>query len=109
MFFGCSSLKELNLSNFNTNKVTDMRSMFSDCSSLEELDISNFNTNHVEVMEWMFFRCSSLKELNLPNFNNDTDMLYMFNGCSEQLRNKIRTQYKNLNECAFYEYYVFNK
>ena len=28
MFWGCSSLKELNLSNFNTNNVTDMEGMF---------------------------------------------------------------------------------
>ena len=32
MFYGCLSLKELNLSNFNTNKVTDMTHMFSGCS-----------------------------------------------------------------------------
>ena len=32
MFFGCSSLKELNLSNFNTNNVTYMYGMFSGCS-----------------------------------------------------------------------------
>ena len=32
MFFGCLSLKEINLSNFNTNNVTDMSGMFSGCS-----------------------------------------------------------------------------
>ena len=32
MFSGCSSLKELNLSNFNTNNVTNMVCMFSGCS-----------------------------------------------------------------------------
>ena len=35
MFFNCSSLKELNLNNFNTNNVTDMNGMFYACS--EEL------------------------------------------------------------------------
>ena len=35
MFVGCSSLKELNLNNFNTNNVTDMSGMFSGC--LDEL------------------------------------------------------------------------
>ena len=47
MFCGCSSLKELNLSNFNTNNVNNMSGMFSGCSSLEELNLSNFNTNNV--------------------------------------------------------------
>ena len=37
MFYGCSSLKELNLFNFNTNNVTYMSSMFYNCSSLKEL------------------------------------------------------------------------
>ena len=32
MFYGCSSLKELNLSNFNTNNVINMGYMFSGCS-----------------------------------------------------------------------------
>ena len=47
-------LKELNLSNFNTNNVTDMRSMFSECSSLKELNLINFNTNIVII----FMVCS---------------------------------------------------
>ena len=33
MFSGCSSLKELNLNNFNTNNVTNMYDMFSGCSN----------------------------------------------------------------------------
>ena len=37
MFSGCSSLKELNLNNFNTNNVTNMNGMFYGCSSLKEL------------------------------------------------------------------------
>ena len=44
MFYECSSLKEFNLSNFNTNNLTDMRAMFWGCSSLKELNLSNFNT-----------------------------------------------------------------
>ena len=32
MFYECSSLKELNLKNFNTNNVTNMNSMFFGCS-----------------------------------------------------------------------------
>ena len=33
MFYGCSSLKELNLFTFNTNKVINMSHMFSGCSN----------------------------------------------------------------------------
>jgi surface protein len=37
MFSGCSSLKEINLSSFNTNQVTNMNRMFYNCSSLKNL------------------------------------------------------------------------
>ena len=47
MFFGCLSLKELNLNNFNTNNVIDMSYMFDECKSLEKLYINNFNINEV--------------------------------------------------------------
>ena len=77
MFWGCSSLKELNLSNFNTNNVTYMTCMFDGCSSLKELNLSNFNTNNV------------------------TNMVCMFDGCSDQFQNKIRSEYKNIKEEAF--------
>ena len=45
-----------------------MNGMFDGCSSLKELNLSNFNTNNVTNMAFMFCRCSSLKELNLSNF-----------------------------------------
>ena len=40
-----------------------MSHMFSGCSSLKKLNISNFNTNNVKDKSYMFSRCISLKEL----------------------------------------------
>ena len=54
MLRGCSSLKKLNLSNFNTNNVTNMSGIFSESSSLKELNIYNLNTNNVTSMRGMF-------------------------------------------------------
>ena len=65
MFYECSSLKELNLNNFNIDKVTDMSFMFSRCSSLKELNINNFNTNNVTDMRYMFSKCSDELKLKL--------------------------------------------
>ena len=76
MFAGCSSLKILNISNFNTKKVTTMYIMFNGCSSLIELNLSNFNTKNV------------------------TNMSGMFSGCSKQLKNKMRSL-KKFVENAF--------
>ena len=79
--------------------------MFSGCLSLKEINLSNFNTNNVINMDGMFSRCSSLKELNLSNFNtnNVTDMSFMFSKCPDQLKLKIKSQYKNFQEIAFYD------
>ena len=71
-----------------------MRNMFCYCLSLIELDISNFNTNNVTNMKCMFFKCSSLKELNLSNFNIniENDMRYMLDGCSDELKKKSNSK-----------------
>ena len=84
MFRGCSSLKSLDLSNFNTPNVERMGYMLSDCSSLESLDLSNFNTPNVIEMDYMFSGCSSLKSLDLSNFNTTKveNMENVFANCS---------------------------
>ena len=84
MFYGCSALKSLDLTNFNTAKVTDMSFMFSGCSALTSLDLTKFNTAKVVNMGNMFYGCSALTSLDLTNFNtaNVDFMDSMFNGCS---------------------------
>ena len=39
MFYGCSSLININLSNFNTKNVKNMVSMFGECTSLKKENI----------------------------------------------------------------------
>ena len=131
MFYGCSSLISVDLSSFNTSKVTTMRAMFYDtgleqldfsnmdlskvtnmeffishsylitslnlnvinsnkvnnienlcsyCYSLESLNMSNFDTSGVLTMDYLFFCCYSLISLDLSTFNtsNLIKMRYMF-------------------------------
>ena len=80
-----------------------MSYMFSRCSSLKELNLNNFNTNNVTDVYGMFRECSSLIELNLNNFiiNNVTYMSGMFGGCLDELKLKIKSQFKNFKEEAF--------
>ena len=80
MFCGCSSLKELNLNNFNTNNVTNMSDMFYGCSSLKELNLNNFNTNNV------------------------TDMCFMFSKCTDELKLKLKCKFNEFKEEAFEDY-----
>ena len=46
-----------------------MDSMFYGCSSLESIDLSNFNTSSLAIMFSMFYKCSSLKSINISNFD----------------------------------------
>ena len=39
-----------------------MSYMFYDCNSLTNLNLSNFNTQNVTDMSWMFIGCNSLKK-----------------------------------------------
>ena len=59
MFCNCSSLKEINFTNINTNNVIDMSYMFNGCSSLSKLNISNFNINNMTNINFIFRGCST--------------------------------------------------
>ena len=84
MFSGCYALTSLDVSNFNTQNVEDMSLMFEYCSALSSLDLSKFNTANVKNMEDMFKECRKLSLLDLSNFNTERvkDMSSMFSGCS---------------------------
>ena len=84
MFYNCSGLISLDVSNFDTSSATDMSYMFYNCQSLTSLDLSNFNTSKVTYMNSMFGVCEKLTTLIFGgNFDtsNVTDMSYMFNAC----------------------------
>ena len=80
MFWNMHSLTSLNLSNFDTSKVTNMSSMFYNMRNLTSLDLSNFDTSNVTNMKAMFHNSWSLTSLNLSNFNTSkvTKMESMF-------------------------------
>ena len=84
MFYNCSALTTLDVSNFDTKNVTNMSSMFYDCSALTTLDVSNFDTQNVTDMSYMFAVCEAFTTLDLSNFDtkNVTDMSCMFYDCS---------------------------
>ena len=85
MFFACSKLTSLDVTNFNTENVKNMVRMFYNCSALTSLDVTKFNTGNVTNMRYMFCACSALTSLDVTKFNtgNVTDMGYMFYNCSK--------------------------
>ena len=92
------NILELNLSSFDTSKVTDMSYMFYGMSNLITLDLSNFDTSKVTDMQSMFNHMSNLTTLNLSNFDTSkvTDMNYMFYLYDEdKLKDKLEKIYVN--------------
>ena len=63
LFGGLSSIISLDLSSFDTSKVTNMGLMFNGCNVLQHLDLSNFDTSKVTNMGYMFNRCDKLKSI----------------------------------------------
>ena len=84
MFYNMRNLTSLNLSNFDTSKVTAMSGMFTYMSNLTTLNLSNFDTSNVKYMNGMFAGMSNLVTLNLSNFNtsNVKSMFNMFGSMS---------------------------
>ena len=84
MFWGCESLTSLDLSNFNTSKVTNLIYTFCGCKNLETLDISSFDTSQVYNMSYLFADCRKLAEINVSHFKTGavTDFRYMFQNCT---------------------------
>ena len=83
-FSGCINLTNVDLSNIDTRKVTDMRGMFSVCNNLTDLDLSKFNNEKVSDMSGMFSGCIGLNNLNLSAFDTKkvTNMSRMFKDCT---------------------------
>ena len=88
LFCDCWSLTSIDLSNFNTNNVKSMYSMFDSCIKITSINLSNFNTNNVENMSYMFHNCRELISLGISNFNCDNiktadKMKDMFSGSNK--------------------------
>ena len=64
MFEYCYNLEEIKgLENWDTSNVVDFWEMFSYCSSLKELNLSSFNTSKLTCTYWTFAGCTSLKTI----------------------------------------------
>ncbi len=102
MFLNCTSITSLDLSSFDTSKVTDMYAMFcfynTSTSSyvpnkLEEIIFGEkFYTNNVTNMRSMFAGIQNIEILDLSTFDtsNVTNMFHMFQGSNDN-KSKLKT------------------
>ena len=95
MFEGCHRLSSLDLSKFNTANVTNMSSMFTGCYRFSSLDLSNFNTTKVMNMSYMFCYCQNLSKLDVSNFN--TEKLWTMSSMFQNCKNLTSLDLSNFN------------
>ena len=84
MFNGLANVIEIDLSNFDASKVTNMYSMFLECSNLERINFGNIDTSSVKNMERLFGDCISLTSIDVSKFDthNVENMHDMFANCT---------------------------
>ena len=83
MFYNCSHITSLDISQFNTVGVKKMSYMFRGCTGLKSLDLTSFDTSQVTDISYMFCHCQALKTLDISTFNlsNVTNLAYVFYKC----------------------------
>ena len=54
MFSGCSSLVQIDMANFCSEKLSDASHMFDGCEKLTSIDMRKFDMSHVENYEGIF-------------------------------------------------------
>ena len=83
----CSNLTTIEgIEYLNTEKVTNMNSMFDRCSALTSLDLTNFNTAKVTDMNYMFIGCSALTTIFVSDkfvTSQVTKSVDMFSSCNK--------------------------
>ena len=84
MFANNWSLEELDVSNWNTSKITNMSQMFNNCEKIKQLDVSNWDVSSVTNMRLLFGGTQSLTEIDVDKWNtsNVTSMYGLFNASS---------------------------
>ena len=101
IFYKCTEITEIDMTNFDTSLVTDMSEMFSMCYSLNSINVENLNTAKVETFRYMFYNCTNLTSINLESFTNPsaTSLYRMFYRCInlEYINIKNFEEKKNTN------------
>ena len=85
LFSGDTKLRTVDTGSWDTSKVTSMNGMFMSCQSLQALNVSGWDTSKVTNMYAMFYYCRTLPTLDVSNWDvgNVTNMEFTFSGCEQ--------------------------
>lgn len=109
MFNGMTNLQNiLGLNNLNMSICESSYGLFQNCTSLTTLDLSGWNTSKVTNMSMMFNKCTSLTSVNMSGwqFNNDCVISAMFNSTSnlKTIIGHENWDLSNVKDCALLFY-----
>ena len=109
LFYTNEYLKEVyfkKVKNTKNIKLTTIQDMFFKCTNLISLDISNIDTKDVVNIDYTFDRCYSLKSLDLSknNFQNVKTAVFSFAYCRSLTSINLDTPFTNL-EVFNYSFY----
>ena len=97
LFASCQSLTTLDVSKWDTSKVTDMSYMFggayygNGCNSLISLDVSKWDTSKVTDMSGMFYGCNNLTTIiGVIDMKSCTNYQDMFKGSTKLTGVKLK-------------------
>ena len=83
LFAGCSSLTEIDFTNFDTSQVRGATSMFNGCTSIKDIDLSTVQTANIQSLGKMFANCIELENVDLTGLNllENVNVYCMFDNC----------------------------
>lgn len=83
-FSGCNNLTEINCSRWNTSKVYNMQVAFYNCKSLQTIPVRDWDTRSVMYMDKAFAYCESLTNLDVSKWDTSkvVEMTNVFYHCS---------------------------
>ena len=76
-------LQKIDVSCWDTSKVSSMKNIFADCNSLQKLDLSGWDVHNVTTFYQMFVRCYKLQYVDVSSFDtsNAKNMFNVFAEC----------------------------
>lgn len=85
VFSGCTNLEEINgIENWDLSKITRTNLVFWGCESLKKVNISNWNLSSCRSINCLFGKCSELEEVDISNIKFSSyfkKFTRIFEGC----------------------------
>ncbi len=95
MFYGCYSLKSINISIINTESLQNIEKMFANCTCLASVVLSNFEVVYVQSMDKMFYNCFNLKYVDISSFKSKLKQIFLFNNLPSYGEIVVKTSFYN--------------